>query len=91
MYQFIFYALSIAQSSTNFELETKELFSLGKVRIYQCFCGGKFRIESFWSEASEWIPMTLRGVCPVHVSSQYGHSRYRLRHFEHKSHVSKPC
>ena len=33
MYQFIFYALSIAQSSTNFELETKELFSLGKVRI----------------------------------------------------------
>ena len=21
----------------------------------------------------------------------YGHSRYRLRHFEHKSHVSKPC
>ena len=37
MYQFIFYALSIAQSSTHFELETKELFSLGKVRIYQCF------------------------------------------------------
>ena len=21
----------------------------------------------------------------------YGHSRYRLQHFEHKSHVSKPC
>ena len=48
MYQFIFYALSIAQSSTNFELETKELFSLGKVRIYQCFCGGRsFLVGSF--------------------------------------------
>ena len=47
--------------------------------------------RSFWSEASEWIPMTSKGVCPVHVSSQYGHSRYRLRHFEHKSHGSKPC
>ena len=60
MYQFIFYALSIAQSSTNFELETIELFSLGKVRIYQCLHGnlatlvvGSFRIASFWSEASE--------------------------------------
>ena len=100
MYQFIFYALSIAQSSTNFELETIELFSLGKFRIYQCLHGnlatlgrklklpnskllvGSFRIDTYDVEG---------GVSCCHVSSQYGHSRYRLRHFEHKSHGSKPC
>ena len=43
---------------------------------------GSFRIDTYDVEG---------GVSCCHVSSQYGHSRYRLRHFEHKSHVSKPC
>ena len=27
----------------------------------------------------------------IRFKCSYGHSRYRLRHFEHKSHGSKPC
>ena len=69
MYQFIFYALSIAQSSTNFELETKELFSLGKVRIYQCFFA---ILESLpWRWSYVWVCCHVSRTCSDDVNRNF--------------------
>ena len=42
-------------------------------------------------ERCETLHEVPRSRPATRFKCSYGHSRYRLRHFEHKSHVSKPC